>query len=104
MTLEDLKLNPELANKLEDKHLENLLAQGIETLDVEQLAISNGLHAIYTLAFTNKQINWILNYLKSNDSEKLTTSLESLYSLKQQCLQRLEESLPYLPNYLASLE
>jgi hypothetical protein len=103
MTLEDLKLNPELANKLEDKHLENLLAQGIETLDVEQLAISNGLHAIYALAYTNTQINWILNYIKDNPSEHLTNSLNSLYIIKNQCLQMIEESLSYLPNYLTSL-
>ena len=103
MKLEDFIANPELASKLEDEYLENLIAQGIETLNKEQAAISNGLHAIYALAYTNTQINWILNYIKDNPSEHLTNSLNSLYIIKNQCLQMIEESLSYLPNYLASL-
>ena len=108
MKLEDLKANPELASKLEDEYLESLLAQGIEKCNEEQLAISNGLHAIHTLAYTNTQINWALtqinkSYLESNSLRNLTNSLNILYKIKQQCLQKLEKSLPYLLNYLESL-
>lgn len=40
MKLEDLIANPEVAIKLENEYLENLIAQGIETLNKEHLAIS----------------------------------------------------------------
>jgi hypothetical protein len=98
MKIEDFIANPEVSIKLE-----NLIAQGIETLNKEHLAISNGLHAIYALAFTNGQINWILNYLESNPSKDLNNSLDNLYSIKNQCLQMIKQSIPYLPNYLESL-
>lgn len=99
MKLEEV--TPELAYKLEVEYLENLLAKGIETLNKEQLAISNGLHAIYTLEYVN---NRIVNYLKRNVSDiNISLSLDSLYIVKNQSLKILEEAEPYLSNYLANL-